>query len=241
MKKALLGAALAALLVPNLANASAGYAFTIVGSTAAQGATAAPCANASNPLGAPTCQKTTVSRHARCAYLTDKATAQDSSSGKLGYVFKIDPTKTNSYDAQTAVNSGSITDGNNYRFDLKVVDWAGGAPVSNIGGTPADVPDVDIAFYISLGNCQGQPSTAIPTVGENPTQPDSSSPFFPPGSYMGFGDELGKQFPSSRYINDLNKPRTSTTMWAIVTVIGGPNTKVSFYCSACLTGAITPA
>ncbi|MFP5223972.1 MAG: hypothetical protein ACLGH3_00195 [Actinomycetota bacterium] len=237
MKKAFLAAILAALLVPVQAQADSTVEVTIVGSTAAQGVTVAQCAGSG--LGHATCQKTTVSRHARCAYLLDKNTAQSGGTGQLGFVFKIDPFKTLSYDSQTAISSGNITDGNNRLFNLVVLDWAAGAPVTPT--SPVTVPDVDVVFYTSLGDCQGQPSDAAPTIGSNPTQPDSSSPFYPPGSYTGFGNETSKQFPSARYINDLNKPTASTQMWAIVTVIGGANTKVRFRCPDCPTGAITPA
>lgn len=81
--------------------------------------------NACTPMDAG-CQKQSVARVARCAYLADKAAGQtafqDADSGVFGYVVAI---------------SGSPT-----TFTLKSV--------------PANTADFDVAFYISLGECDNQ-------------------------------------------------------------------------------------
>lgn len=248
-------AALAGLVLPSVAQAGAPFSVTIVGTTGVTGATnAASCVTgAPGPLSSPGCQKSTLSRHARCLWLTDSAAAQDNAAkeGKLGFVFKIDPTKTNSFDSQAVLNAGAVTDGNNFRYTLTAESFAGGAPVKNpVPGTVnADVPDVDVVFYVeSLGTCAGaKPDSKVPDNAAfgAPIQPPTSI-FYPPASAMGFGDEVNIQFPSSRYLfEDPNTGKeffkTTTKMWAIVTVVGGPNTVVKFACSSCANGWISPA
>lgn len=256
MRKMLIAAALVSALVPGISPAADTETVTIVGSTAFQGAASYPqCANAQGhaPLSSPACQKTTVTRAARCLYLQDAAAAQSKTTkeGKLGFLFKIDPTKTNSYDSQAAVTAGTITEANNLKFSLTAVDFEGGAPIVPPAAVPpaqrpsVKVPDVDVVFYLqTLGSCEGaKPHTAVPGsawTGVAPIQPDDSSPFFVQSSYMGFGDEVNKQFPSARYKDAKDdKFKTTTIMWAIVTVVGGPNTKVQFTCASCAAGAIT--
>lgn len=82
------------------------------------------CADFSNPH----CYKQgVVARHARCHYLLDPASAQDSTTGKLGYVVSIASTS----------RSKPFT-------------------LTDISGLAAAM-DFDIQFYETLGTCEGEP------------------------------------------------------------------------------------
>ena len=75
------------------------------------------------------CQKSVVSRHHRCAYLTNSSASQDGTTGKFGYTIRL-----------TAAEGDGL-----HRF--KLTDATGSAPAR----------DFDVVFYKSLGSCAGPP------------------------------------------------------------------------------------
>lgn len=238
MRKLLTAVAVAAALA-TISPSQAASSMTVViqTTTAIQGMDTGHCVSTTEGVlmnnEYDSCQKSTVARHARCLFRTDPAQAQDATTGKLGYVFKIDAVKAKIWDA----SASNISDQDNLRFNLR----ADGAQ-QNVGGTSMEVPDADIAFYIQLGDCAGTVTPQAPAVGEDPILPANS--FLTNDVYAGPGDELSKRFPSSRYTDPVDGVTVRTTknpLYAVVTVIGGLNTTVKFECPTCPAGTITRA
>jgi hypothetical protein len=244
MRKALLAAmAACALVAPGTGHASNHLTFTLMAPVTTSPTTAplekpTPCAS-SLLANANQCQKMTWTRLARCAWLNAKDQAQSGTTGQIGYVFKIDATK---------VRGTSVDDDrDNKAFDLVVTNKL----VTNTPGM-MDVPDVDVAFYASLGDCvaavEGPNNTYIPVGGKNPETLISNT--VARGSYNGPGDELNSTFPSGAFekIDGTGLGRVNS-YWAIVTIFGGTvpgGTNVSMTCKgtasnpgACLAGWAT--
>lgn len=169
------------------------------------------------------CEKSTYTRLARCLYLQDKATAQDTAArkGLMAAVVEI---------RAAAVRGSLATDLDNNLFNLVVTNKS----QTNVGGTIADLPDVDIAFYASLGDCQGPVQVNAvyinPLEGENPIT-FRSNPVFQ-GSYTTYGDEIRRAFPSGVYQDpdDPTKTITAAKYYAIVTIFGGTDANIQFTC-----------
>lgn len=216
MRKALLAAAAAcSMLVPSMSQAAPSESFTIMApvthSPTTAPVTAACAAGGFNDQFQ--CQKTTWTRIARCAYLTDPANAQSGREGVIGYVFKIDALKVRGADRED--------DRDNKWFSLEVT-----SPklATNTPGK-MDLPDVDIAFYADLGVCASDVEVTADVyvpVGGLPPQTLKDS-FVAKGTYAGPGDEIDVTFPSGAY-EPLENPtivRYATSLYAIVTIFGG--------------------
>lgn len=233
MRKALLAAVMATLsIVPLTSNAAdtltvkqfhIDFPVPITASTGGDvnGApVGAPCATGGFDDPA-FCQKSTYARVARCLYLTDPATAQDSSGGKFGYVFQINALQVRGTDKES--------DNDNRMFDLVVTNKV----TTNTPGA-MDTPDVDVAFYADLGVCASDVEAAgdvyIPVGGLGPTQLQPS--FLAKTIHNGLGDETGKLFPSGAYHPQSNPTLTNyaSSYYAIVTIVGGIDADITLTC-----------
>lgn len=235
MRKALLAVAAAAtMIVPSTSQAANAKTFKILAPvtpapTTDQVSAPTPCVQ--QGLGSEYhCQKAPYTRLARCLYLTDSSQAQDSTTGKIGWVFKVDLTK---------VRGDLNDDGDNKTFNLTVEN----ALQKNIGGTPLDLPDVDIAFYVDLGVCASDlelpRDNTVPLLGAGPQTLQNSTKAR--GSYYGFGDEMNKRFPSGAYLPLANpnpeNVQYANVVYAIVTLYGGTvppdGATVKMQCNQC--------